>query len=379
MTDLRGKRVWVMAKGYTPDEGGMQTYARSVAEAYAAIGARVTVFTRTSAGPRECTVGSVAVVDFGMRKSLPATMNRIAALLRRRRCEGPPDLLHATTWRTSVLPLLLGMRYVTTFHGREFMYVGRGAHRLMRHVARRAALTVTVSEYSARALQRQIPDLANPPLVAWNGVTSGLRRPENGPGHPPQLLALCRLEPRKNVAAAVRATARCRDQGYTFRFTICGRGPEQDHIATLVRQLRLEDTVTLAGFVDQERAVELYRDADIFVHPQITVDDGRDFEGFGIAVADAMYSRTAVIAGANGGTAELIDHGRDGLLLDRGDPEAIAAALRQLLDDTAQQQAMADAAARRADKDFRWDRHVQRILESMGLTRQRTRDRHGAT
>ena len=65
---FEAKRVWVVAKGYRPEEGGMQTYAEGVAEAYAAMGAAVTVFTQTSAGPHKVTDESVHLVDIGPGK-----------------------------------------------------------------------------------------------------------------------------------------------------------------------------------------------------------------------------------------------------------------------------------------------------------------------
>ena len=50
---LANKRVWVMAKGFSPDEDGQQTYAEQVALAYARLGAKVIVVTQTRLGPRD--------------------------------------------------------------------------------------------------------------------------------------------------------------------------------------------------------------------------------------------------------------------------------------------------------------------------------------
>lgn len=363
---IQSKAVWVMAKGYAPDEGGMQTYARAVAEAYAAAGASVTVFTSTSAGPRDTVFGPVRLVDVGPERGFTMYRRYVAALRRERRRHGEPALLHATTWRTSVVPTLLGFSCVVTFHGREFMYPKGWKRWLMTRVARRARRVVAVSQYSAEALQRRIPGLAMLPLVAWNGVTPGLlrREPQDTGQDPPLVFSLCRLEPRKNLNAALVAAAACRDEGLRLRFVIGGRGPEFERLRATIARLGLQEVVELAGFVANERALELYRDADIFIHPQVTRDGGRDFEGFAIAIADAMYARTAVIIGRDGGPRELIEDGVSGLFVDGNDQDSVTSALRRLLRDTSLRRSLAAAAGARAELEFDWNRHVATIMEN---------------
>jgi glycosyltransferase involved in cell wall biosynthesis len=364
MADLQGQSIWVMAKGYAPDEGGMQTYSRAVAEAYAARGASVTVFTRTSAGPRDLQLGPVRVVDVGPRRGWRMYLRIARALRRERRRQGPPALLHGTTWKTCVMPRLLGLPYVTTFHGRELLRTRGWRFGLMSWIARGARRVVAVSHYTAQVLRERITGLREPPVVAWNGVTAGLLRGETA-GQVPLLFTVCRLEPRKNLRAAIEAAAACRREGLQFRYVLAGRGEEQQMLRALVEHHGLADVVELAGFIGQDRAVQLYRDADIFIHPQISLDEGRDFEGFGIAIADAMYARTAVIAGRDGGTRELIEDGVSGLLVDGRDQSQVTAALRRLLRDATLRHSLAAAAALRAEREFRWERHVASVLDGL--------------
>ncbi len=360
---LHNKTVWVMAKGYTPDEGGMQTYARSVAESYAARGALVVVFTQTSAGPRDADIGPVRVIDIGPGKSPAILFKFLRAMRYLLKREGKPDFIHATTWRTSVPPMLLGVPYVTTFHGREFMYPSGLAFAVMRRVARKADRVIAVSHYSADQLARRL-DGAIIPVVAWNGITRGLN--ENyvmaTRERIPLVLSLCRLEPRKNIAAAIEAAAVCHDRGLPFHYVICGRGPEEQALADLIKRQNLEQRVTLAGFVEQRRAEQLYRDADIFIHPQITADEGRDFEGFGIAIADAMLSGCAVIVGKDGGSAELVRDEDSGLVVDGHSPAEVSQALALLLSDPDMRERIGKSGAMRASTLFRWDRHVEIVM-----------------
>lgn len=365
MAAPENRRIWVIAKGYAPDEGGMQTYAQGVAEAWAQTGADVVVFSPTSLGPRRLSMGGVTLVDIGAGKSPLVPLRFLRAMRKERTAAGEPAFVHGTTWRTALLPMVSKLPYLVTFHGREFMYGGGVTLRLMRAIARRAKVVVAVSHFTKQRLTERLgPDLS--PVVAWNGLSPSLGShasgtPDDGP---PLLFSLCRLEPRKNIAACVRACAALHREGLSFRYVIGGRGPELGQISSLVAELGLEKVVEVAGFMDGVRVAELHRQADVFLHPQIDVDDGRDFEGFGITIADAMAAETAVIVGASGGTPELIQPGTTGLVIDGRDDAQLTSALRTLLVDSEARRAMARAARDYAGRTFRWDRHVALITEA---------------
>lgn len=366
------RRVWVMAKGYAPDEGGMQTYAAGVAQAYCAAGWDVTVFTQTSAGPRSQFLDGIKLIDIGPGKS-PRTAWKWAQVLRRAiRREGAPGFVHGTTWRTSAIPLALGLRCVTTFHGREFAMPRGIVAAAMRWVAQRAIRTVAVSRFSAARLVELI-DLSQPPLVAWNGPSFATLAEADAsiatlwPGtQGPLLLSLCRLEPRKNIGAAIETCAILRDHGQKFRFLIAGRGPDMETLAKLIERHDLHHCVRLAGFVPTAQVPLLYDAAEIFLHPQIALAGNRDFEGFGIAVVDAMVARTAVVIGREGASPELVEDGVSGVIVDGRDPRTIADALIRLIADPAAREAMAAAGQERAARLFCWDRHVEAILGAVG-------------
>lgn len=364
MTEISGKSVWVMAKGFAPDEGGHQTYAEQVALAYARKGARVSVFTQSSVGPRLATHQGLLLIDIGPGKG-PWILSRWLSALQRERREGAeaPDFVHATTWRTAVPALLLGYQTCVTFHGREFMYARGLTQSILKWVARRGNPLVAVSQYSAQKLGEQLGPGAAQPIIAWNGVSIKPLPRRQKAHYPLMLLSLCRLEPRKNIIAAVQAAATLARKGYDFRYVICGRGPELDAVRALVDSLAMSHCIEVLGFVDHARALRLYAQADVFVHPQMTVDQGRDFEGFGIAIADAMFAGCAVILGIEGGASELIVHGESGLAVDGRNVEAIADAIGMLLKNHDMRTSLALRGQQRATELFQWDRHVALVLQ----------------
>ena len=115
-----------------------------------------------------------------------------------------------------------------------------------------------------------------------------------------------------------------------------------DELRTQARVLGLGAAVTFAGF--QSNATEWMQAMDVVVH-------AADDEPFGIVVIEAMALGKPVVAGSGGGPAEIVTHGRDGLLAPYGDAAALAAAIEQYLADPGFG-ARAGAAARARAQQF---------------------------
>jgi glycosyltransferase involved in cell wall biosynthesis len=120
-------------------------------------------------------------------------------------------------------------------------------------------------------------------------------------------------------------------------FTGDDRAFEQD-LRGLAEELGFAGRVEFRGFRDDIRA-ELAR-LDVAVHASRTA------EPWGQTVAEAMAAGLPVVATDEGGPAELIHDGIDGLLVPRGDPQALSAALRRLHDAPDLRRRLAVAAPR---------------------------------
>ena len=84
----------------------------------------------------------------------------------------------------------------------------------------------------------------------------------------------------------------------------------------------------------------------------------RWWEGFGLVALQAHQLGRPVLASRVGGLAEVVEDGVTGALVERDDPDALAAAARKLLGDPSRLQAMGEAARERASAMFSWDEHV---------------------
>ncbi len=84
-------------------------------------------------------------------------------------------------------------------------------------------------------------------------------------------------------------------------------------------------------------------------------------EGMPHVVLEAMAAGTPIVATGVAGIPEMIEHGRDGLLVEPGDPDATAAAVLQLLSDRESARTMAESARRRILGEFSLETMIDRV------------------
>jgi glycosyltransferase involved in cell wall biosynthesis len=93
-----------------------------------------------------------------------------------------------------------------------------------------------------------------------------------------------------------------------------------------VAEANLESRFRFLGFVDDADLAALRREATALVHPAVS-------EGYGLILIEAMAVGTPVIAAAADGPAEIIQDGRNGLLVPTADPQALANAMLRMIEE----------------------------------------------
>jgi glycosyltransferase involved in cell wall biosynthesis len=132
-----------------------------------------------------------------------------------------------------------------------------------------------------------------------------------------------RLENNKRPQLTVEALAYCDP---SVRGVVAGRGSMQDELAGLVARSGLASRVELAGFVSDERLVELYADCLAVVYPPADED-------YGYVTLQAFKAGKPVItAKDSGGVLEWVEDGVNGFVTD-GSPGAIGEAIDRLAAD----------------------------------------------
>ncbi|MHB8773321.1 MAG: glycosyltransferase [Syntrophales bacterium] len=134
-----------------------------------------------------------------------------------------------------------------------------------------------------------------------------------------------RLSPEKNFECLIRAASRVIREMPEVFFLVFGEGFLRPELERAVCEAGIEGRFRFPGFRKDFPA--MIQDADLFVLPSFT-------EGLPNVVLEAFAQERAVVATSVGGTPEVVEHGRSGILLqDPSDQEAMAAAILDLLRD----------------------------------------------
>src|SRR5204863_9263240 len=120
-----------------------------------------------------------------------------------------------------------------------------------------------------------------------------------------------------------------------------GHGEQEATLRDMVAQRGLADAVRFCGF--QANPWKYFARADVFALTS-------RYEGFGNVLVEAMACGVPVVATSSPGTREIVSVGDDGLLVDRHEPAALAAALARVLEDSQLRARMAAAARRSATR-----------------------------
>ncbi len=179
--------------------------------------------------------------------------------------------------------------------------------------------------------------------VVMNGVDTTRFTPGDRvvppPTSGPVIGILARLDPRKGIGYLIQALAEIRVDFPDSRVLIGGDGKERAVLETQVRSLGLTERVVFAGAVSDPAM--FYRQLDLFVLPSLD-------EAFGLSLLEAMAAGLPVIGARVGGVPEILEDGRQGLLVAPGDSGALASAIRSVWCDPERRRHMAEAARHQA-------------------------------
>ena len=221
--------------------------------------------------------------------------------------------------------------------------------RMQGRVARRLPQLIAVSE---RARDDSISEFRIEPTrvsVVHNGVDSSLFRPlPDVARQPGRIITTASADvPLKGLVYLIEAVAKLRTER-EVELVVIGRPRKGGRAQAAIARYGLEDAVRFETSVDWLRLVELYAQAEIAVVPSL-------YEGFSLPAAEAMACAVPLVATDAGALPEVT--GRDGdsaLVVPPADAEALAGAIRRLLDDPRLRAQLGDTGRRRVVERFSW-------------------------
>jgi len=247
----------------------------------------------------------------------------------------------------SLLGLITGKPVISTFHGSvdigenerfkglKFAAINAGASRIV--AVTDSLLDDIVSRTSLREKKA---------CVIYNGIdTSVFIRPHSstlrdkyGWSEKEIIIgSLGNIRPAKGYDILLKAAALLVRSDYSYRFVIAGQGKGKlyDQLLVLRKELALEESVQFLGFLDD--AADFLASIDIFLSSSIS-------EGLPLSAIQAMVAELPIVATRCGGYVGLISEGKNGLLVDVNNPDAIADTIEMLAADSDLQNKLAKNA-----------------------------------
>jgi glycosyltransferase involved in cell wall biosynthesis len=249
------------------------------------------------------------------------------------------------------------------------------------------------SEYISDNVRRRFPEFAERCRTIYYGIDISTFRP-NGASHgdisPPRILFVGRVSPEKGIHVLFDAFRLVLRSCPEAELDIIGpdltppapmvAGMSDDRLSLEAQSMKPEgyrQRVYRALPEEVQRRIRFhktipnselrnaYLKAEVFVFPSVWE------EPFGIPVAEAMACGLPVVGTRSGGIAESIDHGKTGLLVERGDSRGLAEALTTLLLNGELRASMGRNAYQRAANLFSWEHTIDGLLSFYGSLRER--------
>ncbi len=312
----------------------------------------------------------VRVVTFGGTSKLDArVLFRLWRFLRRERPQViQAFLIFANVAARIVGRLCKGVRIISSYHD-EMVDEGWLIRMVDRLTVKWTDAIVCCSEAVRRSVSSRIGGESDQYSTIYFGVdtvkfsgAAAVTRAEAGlrEAHP-VVGTVCRLvEPKKGLSVLLDAVACMKRRSLTpeCQLLIIGDGPARESLQAMSKDLNIAGSVVFAGMRhDVHRLLPLL---SVFVLPSL-------YEGFGIAILEAMAAGVPVVATRVGGIPEFVIHEDTGLLVTPGDPEELAAAIHMLLASPEQAEGMGRRARAHVRKKFHIDsivRQHERLYEA---------------
>lgn len=277
--------------------------------------------------------------------------------------DGAYDLVHVHSPLTPVLPMLAveesPVPVVGTFHTYFERSLGYRCFRgRFQALLDRLAAAIAVSPSTVVALERYfdadwriIPNGIDTSLFS---PRTALPRPDGMASDVPVILFLGRFDPRNGLSTLIEAFKRVKARGLRAQLLVVGDGPLR---SIYRRQAGGDRDIVFVGPVLHGRPT-YYTHSTIYACPTTKAS-------FGITLLEAMACEVPIVCSDILGFRDVVQHGREALMVPRGDADALANGIARLLDD-ADVRARLGRTGRQRSLEYDWRRVTSSVLDVYG-------------
>jgi glycosyltransferase involved in cell wall biosynthesis len=210
---------------------------------------------------------------------------------------------------------------------------------------------ITCSNFNRKFINDRFSDIfdliSNKIYVHYHGLDFGEFLYEPEARLPRRILAVGSLEKYKGFDYLLRTVHELGIRGIDYEVELVGDGQESDHLKALAKKLQISDKVKFRGWLHHKEVQRAIRQATILVHPSPELNDGAPN-----VIKEAMALGTPVVASSVAAIPEMLENGRNGLLVPPKDVKALANSVETLLANARLRRKYADAAREYAEKNF---------------------------
>ncbi|MCD7978214.1 MAG: glycosyltransferase [Tannerellaceae bacterium] len=160
----------------------------------------------------------------------------------------------------------------------------------------------------------------------------------------------------KGQHVLLEALALIKKQGILFHVDFIGDGVSREYLQSLVKEYRLECSVSFLGLKSREYIYETLAEYDLFIQPSI-------IEGFGLTVIEAMLARIPVLVSGDG-PVEIIKEGQYGFAFEKGNAKACAEKINDIYSSYSQLESLTSQAFRYARENFSISSTTMKYIEN---------------
>ncbi len=198
--------------------------------------------------------------------------------------------------------------------------------RLAKHLITRANAVRVVSERIKKSISKIIRNgtpIAVLPIFVGNTATNTSRDlKKNYPQFGKHILMASRLSPEKNIPLAIKSMKEIVAKYPKVGLIVTGSGAEESRLKKLVKDLGLSKNVVFEGW--QNDLPSYYKTTDIFLLTS-------NYEGYGMTIVEALSAGCPVVMTDVGCAGDVVQNGKNGLIVPVGDEKALIVALSLVL------------------------------------------------
>ncbi|RNC63053.1 MAG: putative teichuronic acid biosynthesis glycosyltransferase TuaC [Candidatus Dichloromethanomonas elyunquensis] len=249
---------------------------------------------------------------------------------------------------------------IVSIHGQDFQSTllrGKGCRQRMREVLQGTDGIITVSSKLKNMVKNE-PYFEKISVINNGAELDGREyKPENST-HTTlrKIISVSNLKKTKGIDLNIQALASLADQFPDIEYTVIGDGEERPNLEKMADHLNLHRHVTFMGQLPHSETMKQMASADIFCLPSWQ-------EGFGVVYIEAMAQGMPVIGVRGEGIEDVIEPGRNGLLVRPQNVEDIVQSLEALLRDPALAARLGEAGRETVLQGYTWENNARKTAD----------------